>query len=44
LLLTLGTKFFGPAQQTESRRSISDSVNPAGNPADNSTGAPDAQR
>ena len=27
LVLTLGSKFFGAAQQTESRRSISDSVN-----------------
>jgi class 3 adenylate cyclase len=29
LLLTLGSKFFGSAQPTESRRSVSDSVNPA---------------
>ena len=36
LSLTLGTKFFGAAQQTESRRSISDSVN--------SPGAPDTGR
>jgi serine/threonine-protein kinase len=30
LALTLGSKFFGSAQQTESRRSISDSVAPSG--------------
>lgn len=29
LMLAMGAKFFGGAQQTESRRSISDSVNPA---------------
>jgi len=31
LALTLGSKFFGSAQQTESRRSINDSVAPSGN-------------
>jgi len=36
LLLTLGSKFFGSAQQTENKRSISDSVN--------SDGTPDAQK
>jgi class 3 adenylate cyclase len=36
LMLTLGSKFFGSAQHTESRRSINDSVN--------SEGAPDAQK
>ena len=30
LLLTLGSKYFGSAQPTESRRSVSDSLNPAG--------------
>lgn len=30
LLLTLGSKFFGSSQPNESKRSISDSVNPAG--------------
>lgn len=30
LVLTLGSKYFGPAKQTESRRSISDSVAPSG--------------
>lgn len=32
LLLTLGSKYFGPAQQTASKRSISDSVAPSGIP------------
>ncbi len=32
LLLTLGTKFFGAAQQTESRRSTSDSIDSSSSP------------
>jgi serine/threonine protein kinase len=37
LILTMGSKFFGSAPSVEGRRSINDSINPAGKPA----GSPD---